>query len=247
MIVKGLQKFSLIDYPPYTCCVIFTAGCNFRCSFCHNKELVLHPETLPTIGEDELYNFLHERKPWLDGICICGGEPTIHRDLPEHIARFKEMGYKVKLDTNGTNPTMVRDLIDRQLIDYIAMDIKAPLDKYETVVNVPINKSQLQEMVTLLMHNHVPYEFRMTVVPTLVEENDFHLIGQWLRGAEQFYVQQFSNKKCLQKALEKVGPFPLEKLEEFKNILARYITHVAVRGGAPLAPQQPEAATTHAP
>jgi len=233
MIIKGLQKLSLIDYEPYTCCVIFTAGCNFRCVFCHNKDLVLNPDKLDTIPNEEFYAFLEQRKKWLDGVCISGGEPTLHKDLPDHIARMKSLGYKVKLDSNGTNPDMVEALIDANLIDYIAMDIKETPEKYEQIVQVSTDLEKIKRSVNLLMQNRVPYEFRMTMVPTIVKHEDIEQIGQWLTGAHKFYVQQFSNKICLKKALEQVGPFPIATLQEFKTILEKYINQVEIRGTDP--------------
>lgn len=229
MILKGLQKLSLIDYEPYTCCVIFTAGCNFRCHFCSNRDLVLCPETIPTIPLEEFYQFLTESKKWLDAVCICGGEPTIHKDLPEHIARIKDMGFKVKLDTNGSNPDVVQSLIDAKLIDYCAMDIKAPLSRYQDIISVPIDTNLIQRSVDLLMQNRIGYEFRTTVVPTLIDERDFEIIGPWLAGAEKYFLQQFSNKSCLKRALEQIGPYPLERIHEFKKIVEPYIKFVAVR------------------
>ena len=229
MIIKGLQKLSLIDFSPYTCCVIFTAGCNFRCAFCSNRDLVLNPEKLPTISHEEFYQFLRENKKWLDGVCICGGEPTIHKDLPEHIQKMRDLGYKVKLDTNGTNPAMVSQLITHKLIDYVAMDIKSPLHKYETVVQVPVDQDKIAQMVKLLLQNNVDYEFRTTAVPTLIDEKDFEEIGQWIAGAEKYFIQQFSNKSCLKRALEQLGPFSLEQLEKFKAIVQPYVKHVELR------------------
>jgi len=144
------------------------------------------------------------------------------------------MGFKVKLDTNGTNPDMVEKLIKNRLIDYVAMDIKETLEKYEKIVEVPVDLEKIKRSVNLLMQNRVPYEFRMTMVPTLVEKEDIEQIGQWLKGCHIFYVQQFSNKICLKKALEKVGPFSLETLQEFKKILEKYIDKVEIRGAEDL-------------
>jgi len=229
MIIKGLQKLSLIDFAPYTCCVIFTAGCNFRCAFCSNRDLVLNPEKLPTISHEEFYQFLRDNKKWLDGVCVCGGEPTIHKDLPEHIVHMRDLGYKIKLDTNGTNPVMVKHLIDDELLDYIAMDIKSPLHKYESVVQVPVDKDNIAQTVSLLLQNRVDYEFRTTAVPTLINEQDFEEIGLWIAGAQNYFIQQFSNKSCLKRALEQLGPFSLEQLEKFKTIVQPYVKHVEIR------------------
>ena len=240
MIIKGLQKLSLIDYEPYTCCVIFTAGCNFRCVFCHNKDLVLNPEKLETITNEDFYAFLEQKKKWLDAVCISGGEPTLHKDLPKHIAKMKAMDFKVKLDTNGTNPDMVESLINEKLIDYVAMDIKETPEKYPDVVQVPADLTKIKRTVSLLMQNRIPYEFRMTMVPTIVKKEDMHKIGKWIKGAHKFFIQQFSNKICLKKALEKCGPFPIEELEEFRTILKQYIDYVEIRGIDTIKYSQPE-------
>ena len=233
MIIKGIQKLSLIDYEPYTCCVIFTAGCNFRCVFCHNKDLVLNPEKIPTITNEWFYKFLEEKKKWLDAVCITGGEPTLHKDLPEHIAKMKSMGFKVKLDSNGTNPDMLEKLINEELVDYIAMDIKETPEKYKEIVQVSTDLDKIKKSVNLLLENRIPYELRMTVVPTIVTHEDMEKIGQWIKGTRKFFIQQFSNKVCLKKALEKVGPFPIKTLEEFKTILKKYIDIVEIRGTDP--------------
>ena len=228
MTIKDLRKLSLIDFPPHKTCVVATAGCNFRCQFCQEPELVLTPEKLPTIENDVFYDFLRKNKPWLDAVCITGGEPTINQDLPEHMAHIKALGYLIKLETNGTNPDMIEKLIDQKLVDYIAMDVKTTLEKYETIVRVPVNQADLKRTTALLIASCVAYEFRMTVVPTLIEEQDFHVIGQWLCGAEHFYLQQFSNKKCLKRALQSLGQFPYATVEKFRDILQQYIKHVEI-------------------
>ncbi|MBW2989756.1 anaerobic ribonucleoside-triphosphate reductase activating protein, partial [Candidatus Woesearchaeota archaeon] len=131
--IKGLQKASLIDYPPYACCVVFLSGCNFRCGFCHNPELVLGKSNTETISEEEFFSFLSKRKKWLDAVCITGGEPCLNKELPKFISKIKDHGYKVKLDTNGSSPDMLDELLDKGLLDYIAMDIKGNLNQYEKV------------------------------------------------------------------------------------------------------------------
>src|SRR3989344_5633428 len=136
--IKGLQKTSLIDYPPYTSCVVFLAGCDFRCPFCQNPDLILNPEKLETVKQEDFLEFLKKRKKWLDAVCISGGEPTLYEDLPEFIKKIKDLGYKVKIDTNGNNPNAIEELINKKLIDYVAMDIKAPLDKYSKAANAKV-------------------------------------------------------------------------------------------------------------
>ena len=142
--IRGLQKTSLIDYAPYTCCVVFLAGCNFRCPFCQNPDLIVGKDRNPVIYEDEFLDFLKERKKWLDAVCITGGEPCLYEKLPKLIKKIKSLGYKVKIDTNGTNPSMLKELIDKKLIDYVAMDIKGPLDKYDEIVNAKVDKEKIK-------------------------------------------------------------------------------------------------------
>jgi len=138
--IKGLQKTTLVDYPNKVACTIFLPRCNFRCGFCYNKDLVIDYDRLPSIQEEEIINFLKEKKKWLDGVVFTGGEPTLHRELPNFIKKIKEMGFLVKIDTNGTNPKMLKELIDNNIVDYIAMDIKAPLEKYDKITGVNVDK-----------------------------------------------------------------------------------------------------------
>ena len=145
MIIRGLQKLSLIDYSPYTCSVVFLVGCNFRCGFCHNPELVVGSSSSSEISKKEVIDFLEKRKKWLDGVCITGGEPTLNSDLPDFIRDVKKLNYQVKLDSNGTNPTMLKLLLENKLIDYLAMDIKSSLEEYKNVANVEANGIKLCE------------------------------------------------------------------------------------------------------
>lgn len=229
MKIKGLQKTSLTDYEPYTSCIVFLAGCNFRCGFCQNPDLIVEVDKTPTISQDEFFDFLEKRKKWLDGVVITGGEPCLNEELPDFIKKIKKQGYKVKVFTNGTNPDMIKSLFDNNLIDYVAMDIKGPLDKYENIAGIKIDKEIIEKSVDLLMKSGIEYEFRITVVPTLHEKEDFEKIGQWLKGAKKLYIQQFNNKVCLDKSFEKIKPFSKETLEEFKDILSKHIESVELR------------------
>ena len=227
--IKGLQKTSLIDYPPYTSCVVFLAGCDFRCPFCQNPDLILNPEKLETVKQEDFLEFLKKRKKWLDAVCISGGEPTLYEDLPEFIKKIKDLGYKVKIDTNGNNPNAIEELINKKLIDYVAMDIKAPLDKYSKAANAKVDIENIKESVSIIKNSGVDYEFRMTSIPTLHDKDDFEKIGQWLKGAKAFFLQQFRNKICLDKSFEKITPFSKDDLKEFKGILDKYIAKVEIR------------------
>src|SRR3989339_864583 len=220
--IKGLQKTSLIDYSPYTSCVVFLAGCDFRCPFCQNPDLVLNPEKLDTIKKEDFFEFLKKRKKWLDGACITGGEPTLYKELPEFIKQIKDLGYKLKLDTNGNNPDMLKELV--KLADYVAMDIKSSLEKYDESAGVKVDIEKIKKSVEIIKNSGIDWEFRMTVVPALHSQEDFEKIGKWLKGAKRFFLQQFSNKICLDKSFEKITPFSKEDMEEFKVILSKYIS-----------------------
>ncbi len=208
---------------------MFVSGCNFRCGFCHNPDLLVEVDKTPIISEKEIFSFLEKRKKWLEGVVIGGGEPCLYDELPLFIRQVKDFGYKVKIYTNGSNPTMLKDLINDNLVDYIAMDIKGSLEKYDKAAGVKVDKEKIKESAKLLMDSGVDYEFRMTCVPGLVEKEDFEEIGRWLKGAKRFFVQQFRNKSCLDSSFEKIEPFSVEKLEEFKEILEKYIDKVEIR------------------
>lgn len=228
--IKGVQRTSLIDYPGKVSAVIFVSRCNFRCPFCHNGELVLD-EIKKKIPPEEILDFLDEKKNWIDGVCITGGEPTLHRGLPDFIKEVKKRNFLVKLDTNGTNTPMIAGLLKENLLDYVAMDIKASLGKYDKPAGVKVNKKAIQDTIDLLMRSNIDYEFRTTVVPGLFDEGDAEEIGKWLKGAKKFCIQQFrNNDKVLDPEYQNLGHYHLDKLEKFKTILAKYIKNVEIRG-----------------
>lgn len=198
MEIGGLQKTTLIDYPGKIACTVFTIGCNFRCPFCYATELVL-PEKIkeqPRVSEKDFFEFLASKEKLLDGVCICGGEPTIHKDLPQFCQKIKELGFLVKLDTNGSNPELIKNLIDKKLVDYIAMDIKAPKEKYEIYVNAKIDLSVIEKSINLLKENKVDYEFRTTVAPGLKKE-DIVNIAQWIGPAKKYFLQEINQQKAI--------------------------------------------------
>jgi pyruvate formate lyase activating enzyme len=228
MIIKGLQKQTVLDYPGKLACTIFTFGCNFRCGYCHNPELIAD-DGRPKISQEEILQFLDERKGFLDGVCITGGEPTLNSDLPEFIGKIKEMGFLVKLDTNGSNPKMLKELLDRNLVDYIAMDIKAPLDSYEHVTNVKVNVKDIEESACLV--RSLPnYEFRTTAVPGLFNEEHAKKIGEWLDGSKGFFLQNFRGIKTLDSVFLEKKPFSKEELEKFCSILKPHFDRCEIRG-----------------
>ena len=228
MLIKGWQKTSLIDFSPYVSSVVFLAGCNFRCGYCHNPGLVLHYDTLPDINQKEVFEYFEQKRMWIDGVCITGGEPTVHRDLPEFIAQFKKRGFKVKLDTNGTNPAMLKKVIKE--IDYFAMDIKTELHRYKEVVNVDIDEQKLQESIDLIRSSGVDYEFRTTVIPGIVGKHEVIEIGKWLQGSKKYAIQNFSGGKPLvSDKLIDLTPYSHEELEEMKSAVEPYFQRVLIR------------------
>ena len=230
LLIKGLQKTTLIDYPGKLAATIFVGKCNFRCGFCYNKDLVLEYDKTPAISEKDVLDFLKERKKWLDGVCISGGEPTIHGELVDFIKKVKEIGLLIKLDTNGANPLMLKELIDKKLVDYVAMDIKGPIDRYDEIAKVKVDKEKIKESADILMKSNVDYEFRTTVVPGLLDNGDFETIGKWLKGAKMYFLQQFKpDKKCIDESYADKKPLPAGKLEEFKEILMPYFKEIEIR------------------
>ena len=227
MVFGGLQKTTLVDFPGKVAATIFTASCNFRCPYCHNPELVL-PEKIkkqPKITEKEIIDFLKERHGFLQGLCITGGEPTMHSGLIDFIQQVKKIGLSVKLDTNGSAPKVLKKIIKEKLVDWIAMDIKAPLEKYDIFTQGEIEKELVKESVKIIKESKIQYEFRTTLAPEILTENDILAIVDWIKPASRYYLQQFKNNKTLDtrflnfnswseekaKALiEKIKPFFIE-------------------------------------
>ena len=227
MKIYGLQKLSLLDYPDKMAAIIFTGGCNFLCPFCHNRDLVMEINNLKEISQKELFSFLEKRKNVLEGVCITGGEPLIHSDT-SIIRKIKELGYLVKLDTNGSYPERLKNLVEEKLLDYVAMDIKNSLNKYAVTSGVKeINLNKIKESVSFLLKNKVAYEFRTTVVKELHEKEDFVFISQWLMGAEKYFLQNYKNSENIIK--KGYSSHKIEQLEIYKNILEKNIKFVKIR------------------
>ena len=228
MKICGLNKTTLLDYPGCVSATIFVGGCNFRCPFCHNGDLVLCSNELPEYREEEVFSFLEKRKNVLEGVCVTGGEPTLYREMPEFIKKIKALGYKVKLDTNGSNPKMLRELVKEKLVDYVAMDIKAPIYHYDKVCGVLVDVEKIKESVDFLKEKNVPYEFRTTVVRELHSKEDVIEIGKWISGAENYYLQSYQETD---KNLSK-GFMPMEEteLKALKEELKNYVENVKIRG-----------------
>jgi len=230
MLLGGLQKLTLIDYPDHLAATVFTVGCNFCCPFCHNPELV-DPQKIkkqPKLSEKEFFDFLAARQGMLEGVCISGGEPTLQTDLPEFMGKIKNLGYLVKLDTNGSNPAMLENLLNEKLLDYVAMDIKAPLEKYKKVVGKTVTLENIQRSVELT-RGAPDYEFRTTVLPLLHSKKDLLSIGRWLEGAKKFYLQQFRPTKTLKAQFQKEKAYDLEKLVKICNTLKMFFDVCEIR------------------
>ncbi|MFO7872483.1 MAG: anaerobic ribonucleoside-triphosphate reductase activating protein [Candidatus Undinarchaeales archaeon] len=226
--IAGLLKTSAVDYPKNICSTIFTAGCNFRCPYCHNPELVNVPEDLETVSEQEVLEHLENRKDILDGLCITGGEPLIF-DLRKFLQKVKDLELKVKLDTNGTNPERLKELNDAELVDYIAMDIKAPLEKYSEAVNTKVDTDKIKKSIGIIRNSGLDYEFRTTVVPSFTDESDLIEIGKLLEGSKKYAIQQFKPTKAVDEKVLKIEPYTKEKLKEFKKKLEKYFEEVELR------------------
>jgi len=191
--IGGLQKTTLIDYPGCVACTVFLINCNFRCPWCYSLELVL-PEKIaaqPRVKKEDFFSFLEERKGKLEGVVVCGGEPTVNQDLPEFISLIKEMNFKVKLDTNGSNPEMIEKLIKLNLVDYFAMDIKNSFNNCSKAIGKEIDVDLIKKSIKIIMDSGVDYEFRTTVVPNLHEKKDILEIAQFIKGADKYFLQKF--------------------------------------------------------
>lgn len=228
MKIYGLNKTTLLDYPEHVAATLFTGNCNFRCPFCHNGELVVCPETQPLLPEEEVFAFLEKRKGILQGVCITGGEPTLQPDLKEVIRRIKKMGYLVKLDTNGSLPQVLENLLDEGLLDYIAMDIKSSKKGYALAAGTDIEIENIERSTECIRQSGVPYEFRTTVVKQLHSEDTFEEIGTWLVGSRAYYLQQFQDGSTVLN--KNMSPCTPEEIKDFARILQKYMQNVGIRG-----------------
>ena len=229
MKIAGLQKLTLLDYPGKTACTVFTWGCNLRCPFCHNAGLVTEAPA-ETLTADELFAFLQKRRGLLDGVCITGGEPTLQPDLPDLIRDISDMGFAVKLDTNGTNPDILRQLCESGRISMVAMDIKNSPEKYAVTAGTErLSIDAVHQSVRYLMRQgRIPYEFRTTVVRQYHTAEDFVSIGKWIRGAEAYYLQNFQNSgRLIDNTV--TGCTPAE-MRSFLETVRRDVPNAALRG-----------------
>ena len=229
MKIAGLMKLTLLDYPGEMACTIFTSSCNFRCPFCHNSSLVIDTESNQLLDNNEVLSFLKERKGRLDGVCITGGEPTIQEDLTSFIKEIKDIGYKVKLDTNGYNPKKLKEIVSSNLVDYVAMDIKNSLSKYPQTCG--LNKMMIEnilESISYLLEDHVDYEFRTTIIKEFHDENDIREIAKSIKGCKRYFLQQFEDTPYNIK--QGYHAHSKETLDRFKEILLQEGIKVELRG-----------------
>lgn len=229
MQIHGFNKLTLLDYPGHLAATLFLGSCNMRCPFCHNASLVLAPDAQPTIPAQEVLATLAKRKQLLEGVCISGGEPTLHPGLPDFIRSIKELGYLVKLDTNGTNPSMLKELVQEQLLDYIAMDIKNSREKYALTCGISgFSLAPVEESVSFLLLSKLDYEFRTTVVKELHSNEDMLAIGEWIRGAKAYYLQSFVDSDDI--IAPGLSSPSKDTLTQFTRLLTPYVEHISLRG-----------------
>jgi len=229
MQIHGFNKLTLLDYPGHLAATIFLGGCNMRCPFCHNASLVTSASSQPAIPVDEVLSTLVKRKNILEGVCITGGEPTLYPDLPDLIASVKALGFKVKLDTNGTNPSMIKALVKDGLIDYVAMDIKNSKDKYYMTCGVTnLNIELINESISFLLTAPINYEFRTTIVKEHHTEQDILSIGQWITGAKAYYLQSYKDSGDI--LSPGLSSHSKETLLGYVTLLTPYAKHVSLRG-----------------
>lgn len=257
MQIHGFQKLTLLDYPEHIAATVFTGGCNFRCPFCHNGDLVMNPAGQPKISEEEIFATLRKRRGILQGICITGGEPTLQKDLKEFIVKVKELGYSVKLDTNGYCPKVLQELLEDCVLDYVAMDVKASLPNYPKVAGCPgLDVGKIRESIEILKGSRIPYEFRTTVVKGLHTVEEFEEIGKMLAGARAYFLQGYqeserviglqgtsrsgqaslkmTDKRISQNCVSEsvlLSAFSGEELERIADIARKYVARVEIRGG----------------
>jgi len=229
MEIHGFQKTTLLDYPGHLACTIFLGGCNFRCPFCHNASLVLSPSALPVIPEEEVFKTLRKRVGILEGVCITGGEPSLYPGLTKFIEKIKELGYLVKLDTNGNNPQVIKELAEKGYVDYIAMDIKNSREKYGLSNGIPgFDTRRVEESVEYLLSAPVDYEFRTTVVAEHHTLDDMIQIGKWIQGAKAYYLQHYKDSGAI---IEPGLSSPSkEELLRYKKALSAFVSNVDIRG-----------------
>lgn len=228
MKLHGIQKMTLLDFPGCVSCTIFLGGCDFRCPFCHNFELI-DGTMKPTMDDDELIAFLESRKGLLEGVAITGGEPLMHKDLPQLIKRIHDTGYRVKLDTNGYHPDLLKSILDMGIVEYVAMDIKNSPLKYPVTCGIDyVDMSKIYESISLLKGGNIGYEFRTTVVNELHKSDDFYKIGEMIMGAKHYFLQRFTDRDSV--PYGNLTPPSFDKMHEFAEIARKFVPDTQLRG-----------------
>ena len=229
MKIAGLQKLSLIDYPDHLSAIVFIHGCNFRCAYCHNPELVSgEPEKI--YSEKEVFDFLKERKGLLEAVTITGGEPLLYPEITDLIKKVKKLGFLVKLDTNGTNPELLQKIIDLKLVDYIAMDIKSPLERYNEITGINVDLEKIKRSIKAIMDSGLEYEFRSTLLPSLHKEKDVKEMAKLVKGAKKYCLQGFENLgKLLDEDLKNEKGFTKDEMEKMAEACKEFVQDCIVR------------------
>lgn len=219
----------MIDYPGEICAIVFTQGCNFRCPYCHNPELVNPEMYAECLTEETIFSFLAKRKGKIDAVAITGGEPTTQHDLVDFVKRVRKTGYSIKVDTNGSHPEVIEQLISMKLLDYIAMDIKSPADKFKNLTKSDISYQKITQTIELIMKSGIPYEFRTTVLKRLLDENDIVNIAHSIRNARLYILQQFIPSKVLDRRLMHYESYSREELESLRKKITKSVSNILIR------------------
>jgi len=234
ILIKGMIETSLLDWDGKIVSTLYMPYCNFRCPYCQNAGLVLNPDQYETISFEVISDFLLSHRNWIDGVCLTGGEPCFFEDLTEFLEKIRNLGMQIKLDTNGTFPEALKRVIDMNLIDYVAMDIKAPLtfDAYKKSARIRSKElfDRVRESVNLIVNSGVDYEFRTTVVPTLHNPEDIVDIAREIEGARKYALQNFSNRETMDPEFQKITPYKSEELQEIRKRALQYVQSCVVRG-----------------
>ena len=229
MKIGGLQKTSLLDYPGKISAIIWTVGCNFKCPFCYNPQLVKGEVEL--IDENKIFSFLKKRKNLLEAVSITGGEPLLQQDIVGFTEKLKKMGYLVKIDTNGTFPDRLEKLLDEKLVDYVSMDVKAPLEKYNELTGVKVNVSKIKKSIEIIKNQASDYEFKTTIIPSFLSKEDIVKIAELLKNSKRYYLQQFKNDTPLiSEDLRQIKPYPREYLEGIIEQIKPFFKQCKLRG-----------------
>lgn len=231
MIICGLQKLTLLDYPGKVACTVFTGGCNLRCPFCHNASLVVEPAPGEAVTNDDFFAFLKKRQGVLDGVCVSGGEPLLQTDLPQFLKRIRALGYQIKLDTNGCFPERLQAVVSEGLVDYVAMDIKNSPEQYAETIGIPrIDTAKIRESVAFLLSGPVDYEFRTTVVRGLHTAASLRGAAHLITGAKRYFLQKFVDSGDLVGDSRQFSAFSDEEMREFRKEVQPFVPSVALRG-----------------